>query len=219
VRIVEKKVEFRVVYETQDQSNDDAIASLTLDRSDGHTLQLVEGFSTPLRDHIAIRLLRQTPQFQQFEIVNPFPARFSFNFGGRDHRIAPQSAYCLLRPVSGEPLSLSLTEEGWDGFPVRVSTEPIDANPPVIALNFDAQEWTAGTPRLVVADPPAFPLTGAASDWIVGTRDIIGREHIFVPKRPGLLLFPPFEWHQHTCSVCPAAAKVVAMNFPPFLIL
>jgi hypothetical protein len=180
---------------------------------------MVEGFSTAHRDQIAIRLLKQTATFQQFEIVNPLNARFSFRFNGRTHVLKPRSSYSLLRPVSREPLCLSLTEEDWDEFPVTISTKPIDTDPPVIALTFDAQEWTAGTPRLVVADPPAFPLTGAESDWIVGTCDMIGREHIFVPKRPGLLLLPLFEWHQQTCSMQPPSVKIITLNFPPFVLI
>jgi hypothetical protein len=210
-------MEFMMVSETQDEVSDQTEVSVTLERGDGRTVHLKEWFATPLREKISVRLLKQTASLQQFEILNPFPAAFSFPFNGRTREVRPNTKYSLIRQASTEPLSLTVTEAGWEEFPLVVETLSIDMDTPVISLQFDPEGWRVGVPQLVIADPPAHPLASVESDWIITAGDIIGKEHIFIPKRPGLLQFPPFQVRQQACGTRPDAAHVISMDFPALI--
>jgi hypothetical protein len=217
VNLSEKETAFVLVYETQRASLDETVVNVALERCDGQTIQVMESFATTNRDRLSIRLLKQTPKFQQFEIVNPFPATFSLHFDGRTRVVAQSSTYNLIRRASAEPLSFSVTEEGWEEFPVIVTTSSISIDTPTISLEFDPDGWNAGDPRIVVADPPAFPIRAVESDWIVAPQDVAGREHIFIPKRPGLLQVPLFELSDQVCRTRPDTVHVGSSCLPPFI--
>jgi hypothetical protein len=78
-------MELLLVYDVPAQ-HDGAVTVAIAVRRRGtvHTAQL---FQRPLIGTMGIRLLNESERFQQWLVVNPFPARLSFASGSRSHHV------------------------------------------------------------------------------------------------------------------------------------
>jgi hypothetical protein len=110
-------------------------------------------------------------------------------------------------------------EEKWEEFPVIIKTSRFDTAPPIIVISFDDSQWFSGIPRFVTLNPPGQPLPTLDSDWIVLPRDILGKDYLFIPKRPGILRIPSFQITHQTCQTHPSYVTIIRHDFPPYIAL
>jgi hypothetical protein len=209
-----KHAELSIVYCTQETNS--LIVTSSLLTQDGETVRSMESFKFRSQGEMIVRLVKQNMKFQQFQILNPFQAKFIMVCEGKQHKLTPYGNYALLRATSAAPLKLVFCEEGWE-MQIDVDVTGFLSEEQVVSLVFDVDEWAAGSPHTVTIEPPAFPVAGEEGEWIVVPIDPQGREHIFIPKCPGILRMPKFRIGNQICRVVPDLARVTGVDFPPFV--
>ena len=212
-----QRIEIMLIYKfsTSPTDIDFVTVKITTLRRDGYLSKTTQGFQVPPLKKMGIRLFNQTRKMQQFQIINPFPARFSFEFNGATHTVPPYDKYCVIREASESPLELVMVEEGWEEFPVKVSSSPVNMNPTKVQLKFDSHKWRVGNATIITADPPSFPMPDE-TDWVINTIDLTGTAHVFIPLRPGKLKLPKFQLGQQVCETVPQQVEIDMCDFPPF---
>ena len=212
-----QKIEIMLVHEFKHANSDGDYVTVNISslRRDGYLSKTSQGFQVPPIRKMGIRLFNQTRKMQQFQIINPFPERFSFDFNGTKHIVPPYEKYCVVREASEAPLELVMVEEGWEDFPVKVRSAPVNMNPTRVQLKFENHRWRVGNAMIITADPPSFPMI-EENDWVINTIDLKGACHVFIPLRPGKLKLPKFQMGQQVCETVPQQVEIDTSDFPPF---
>ena len=189
-------------------------------RKDLENTEFPQSFDFNQMIQFKITLFQQNKEMQQFQIKNPFPTEFTFDFLGKTHVLPPNSDYYLLREKSELPLEIVFKEKGWENFPVRITTSSFHTNDVQCHVKFDGENWKVGEPRVVEVEPGASPIIPEDNnDWIVSSTDSTGVQHIFIPTHPGSLTFPQFLVNSQIADSQIETVQIIPPDFPIYVSL
>lgn len=182
----------------------------------GDIINYRRNYEFPAFTQITAHLSKQTRRYHQFQLYNPFPESFTFNFNNKEHHLAPTSTYYIIRELSDSPLQLTFYENGWEDYPVTITTSHFELLKKDIHIEFDDQPWVVGQPRLVKLDPPATQIAERSEIWIDAQQDLSGRKHILIPMVPGRIKFPKFQYQQQIVDCSPGFAHILPNSIPTY---
>lgn len=121
-------------------------------RRDGTSHSITQQFAVPEIKSFNIRLFKQTAKLQQFQIVNIFPQKFEFIFNNKKHEMPPQALYSIVRNASDLPLDLTFFEEGWEDYPVEVSTSNFKLDKMTVKLTVQEKKRNIHQAEMYLSD-------------------------------------------------------------------
>ena len=184
---------------------------------DGDEVEFSQTFQFPDSAKCDITLYDQNAVFQQFHIINPFQTTFRFEYGGKQHVIRPLSTYSVMRRKTEEPLVLSLKEEGWEDFPVTLTTSELKSEVMKISVELETDNWCVGEPRSVKLGESASVLKFDEDDWVIVKENMTDKQYLMIPKRPGILKMPLFVVNQQVVDCNLEKIEINDITLPPFV--
>ncbi|KAK8854122.1 hypothetical protein M9Y10_016672 [Tritrichomonas musculus] len=187
-------------------------------------------FEFPPHRELVIMLYQQNDKYQQFQIINNFPIEFQLEVlnsendnvnnesdGAKVHKMLPSSKYFLMRGKSEDPLVLKVKEHDWEQYPLKIKTSSFHTKNEAVKLKYDESKWEVGIPKLVEVTPNTFPIIEDDDpDWIVSS-DLVGANHIFVPRSPGVHQFPQFIVNNQATDCEPGSVEIFPSDTPTYV--
>ena len=208
------KIRIRLIYVFKENSS--FYIECAAQQRDGEVVTYSNHYDFPSFVPITVHLFNQTQRYHQFQIYNPFPQSFTFEHNGKKHKLPPISTYSIIRELSDKPLKLTYYENGWEGYPVEITTSHFKLVNKDIQIETDELPWVVGQPKLVKVNPPASPMMEKTDHWVVAQQDAEGRCHCMIPTFPGRIKFPKFQAHQQIVECSPKFVDILPDTAPAF---
>ena len=208
------EIKIRLIYILKESPTISVICSIL--QKTGNVVNYKNHYDFPIFMPITVHLSQQTLKYHQFQLYNPFPESFRFNFNNKEHHLAPISTYYIIRELSDSPLQLTFYENGWDDYPVMITTSQFKLIKKDIQIEYDNQPWIVGQPKLIKLDPPATQIAEKSDLWIDAQQDPIGEYHFLIPTSPGRIKFPKFQYQQQIVECSPKFVEILPTSMPTY---
>jgi hypothetical protein len=178
----------------------------------------VQTFVFPTEKPFGVTLYAQNSRFQQWQLVNPFPTTFTFEFRARKHALRPMATYFLLRPTCPGGISIVVAEDGWERFPVTCDCG-VDAHRDILEVRMNVEKWRVGESRVAVLGEGAAVINDPKGDWIVAELDSRQTVYLMIPRHRGRIRLPRFIVRRQVVQCSIEWVEILPVMAPQYILL